>query len=147
LHPIFGIFPSLRLHSACTQIGLVVQSKSNAIQCSSAIVECLNKPIGAQHTVTMGNKSSLFLRNEEIAQIQEETGCEYDFWSGCVITLGFFNRRLSMRRTKSKYALGYKLIGPRAMQTTTSHWSAKSISGPRPWIAKMDSLSFDSSFL
>lgn len=25
----------------------------------------------------MGNKSSLLLREEEIAQIQEETGCEY----------------------------------------------------------------------
>lgn len=27
----------------------------------------------------MGNKSSLLLREEEIAQIQEETGCEYSF--------------------------------------------------------------------
>jgi len=34
----------------------------------------------------MGNKSSLFLRNEEIAQIQEETGCEYDMLD--VLTLG-----------------------------------------------------------
>lgn len=25
----------------------------------------------------MGNKSSLLLRQEEIAQIQEETGCKY----------------------------------------------------------------------
>lgn len=27
----------------------------------------------------MGNKSSLLLRPEEIAQIQEETGCKFSF--------------------------------------------------------------------
>ncbi|KAI8046376.1 hypothetical protein M5D96_002578 [Drosophila gunungcola] len=38
---------------------------------------CLQRGVQTQRTeatVTMGNKSSLFLRNEEIAQIQEETG-------------------------------------------------------------------------
>lgn len=29
----------------------------------------------------MGNKSSLLLRQEEIAQIQEETGCKYMTWT------------------------------------------------------------------
>lgn len=31
----------------------------------------------------MGNKSSLLLREEEIAQIQDETGCEYECCFHC----------------------------------------------------------------
>lgn len=31
----------------------------------------------------MGNKSSLLLREEEIAQIQDETGCKYYFILSC----------------------------------------------------------------
>lgn len=36
----------------------------------------------------MGNRSSLLLREEEIAQIQEETGCEFVILLGC---LGYVN--------------------------------------------------------
>jgi len=86
----FDVFPLFHPLSDCTQIRLLI--KSNAIQCSSAIVESLNKSIRSAHKnkVTMGNKSSLFLRNEEIAQIQEETGCEYDILDE--LTLGIIPR-------------------------------------------------------
>lgn len=40
----------------------------------------------------MGNKSSLLLREEEIAQIQEETGCKLTcLFRSCVMSLyGYF---------------------------------------------------------
>lgn len=34
----------------------------------------------------MGNKSSLLLRQEEIAQIQDETGCKNKLWH-CLVVL------------------------------------------------------------
>lgn len=37
---------------------------------------CSSIEISLRKIIEMGNKSSLLLRQEEIAQIQEETGCE-----------------------------------------------------------------------
>lgn len=45
----------------------------------------------------MGNKSSLLLRQEEIAQIQEDTGCKYS--SYLIFSLHFFRKWLNVSCT------------------------------------------------
>ena len=50
----------------------------------------------------MGNKSSLLLREEEILQIQEETGCKCNIWTLFYCDLQIFHIFLHFSRKKRK---------------------------------------------